>query len=73
MNIIVAGLSHKTASVEIRERFSFSSHNLTAPLQEIVNCPSIGMKLSFFLPAIAWKLSATALTREKLFRKSPHF
>jgi len=41
MNIIVAGLSHKTASIEIREKLSFSSQNLTSPLQEIVNFPSI--------------------------------
>ena len=41
MNIIVAGLSHKTAPIEIRERLSFSSHNLTTPLQEIINLPSL--------------------------------
>jgi glutamyl-tRNA reductase len=41
MNIIVAGLSHKTAPIEIREKLSFSSHNLSTPLQEIVNFPSI--------------------------------
>ena len=41
MNIIVVGLSHKTASIALRERLSFSIHNLTAPLQKIVNLPSI--------------------------------
>src|SRR4030042_3267664 len=48
MNFVVAGLSHKTAPVEIREKLSFSPQELAAPLQEIINLPGIyeGMILS---------------------------
>ncbi|HAX99238.1 MAG TPA: glutamyl-tRNA reductase [Candidatus Atribacteria bacterium] len=41
MNLIVAGLSHKTAPVEIREKLSFSSIEIHKPLKEIVNLPEI--------------------------------
>ncbi len=36
MNIIVVGLSHKTASVEIRERVAFSPNQIEKPLRELV-------------------------------------
>jgi glutamyl-tRNA reductase len=36
MNIIVVGLSHKTASVEIREKVAFSPNNIEKPLKELV-------------------------------------
>ena len=41
MNVLVAGLSHKTAPVEIREKLSFSPQELTLPLQKIINLPAI--------------------------------
>ena len=36
MNIIVVGLSHKTASVDIREKVAFSPNNIEKPLHELV-------------------------------------
>ncbi|NVN91121.1 MAG: glutamyl-tRNA reductase [Desulfuromonadales bacterium] len=36
MHIIVVGLSHKTASVEIREKVAFSPNLIEKPLQELV-------------------------------------
>ena len=36
MNIIVVGLSHKTASVEIRERVAFSPNSIETPLNELI-------------------------------------
>lgn len=36
MNIIVVGLSHKTASVDIREKVAFSPNSIEKPLQELV-------------------------------------
>jgi glutamyl-tRNA reductase len=36
MNIIVVGLSHKTASVDIREKVAFSPNNIEKPLRELV-------------------------------------
>ena len=36
MNIIVVGLSHKTASVEIREKVAFSPNQIEKPLRELV-------------------------------------
>ena len=33
MNIIVVGLSHKTATVEIREKVAFSPNSIEQPLQ----------------------------------------
>ena len=41
MNVIVAGLSHKTAPVEIREKLSFAPQELALPLQSIANLPEI--------------------------------
>lgn len=36
MNIIVVGLSHKTATVEIREKVAFSPNQIEKPLNELV-------------------------------------
>ena len=36
MNIIVVGLSHKTASVDIREKVAFSPNSIEKPLRELV-------------------------------------
>ena len=36
MNIIVVGLSHKTASVEIREKVAFSPNQMEKPLAELI-------------------------------------
>jgi len=36
MNIIVVGLSHKTATVEIRERVAFSPNLIEKPLHELI-------------------------------------
>jgi len=41
MNIIVVGLSHKTASVEIRERVAFSPNQIEKPLRELTNLDGI--------------------------------
>lgn len=41
MNIIVVGLSHKTASVDIREKVAFSPNNIEKPLRELVSLDGI--------------------------------
>lgn len=41
MNIIVVGLSHKTATVEIREKVAFSPNQIEKPLKELVALDSI--------------------------------
>jgi len=68
MNIIVAGLSHKSASIEIRERLCFSSHNLTTPLQEIVNFPSI-YEAIILSTCNRVEIVCTAADREKVIRE----
>ncbi len=40
MNIIVVGLSHKTAPVDIREKITFPADNIDEPLKQIKNLPS---------------------------------
>ncbi len=41
MNIVVVGLSHKSAPVEIREKVAFPASELAAPLQQMLALPSI--------------------------------
>lgn len=41
MNIIVVGLSHKTATVEIREKVAFSPNQMQKPLTELVGLDGI--------------------------------
>ncbi|MCM2357802.1 MAG: glutamyl-tRNA reductase [Geobacteraceae bacterium] len=41
MNIVVVGLSHKTASVDIREKVAFAPNHMEKPLQELVALPDI--------------------------------
>ena len=41
MNIIVVGLSHKTASVEIREKVAFSPNSIEKPLRQLVGLEGI--------------------------------
>ncbi|MBT0664059.1 glutamyl-tRNA reductase [Geobacter pelophilus] len=41
MNIIVVGLSHKTASVDIREKVAFAPTNMEKPLKALVDIPDI--------------------------------
>lgn len=41
MNIIVVGLSHKTASVDIREKVAFAPTNMGKPLKALVDIPDI--------------------------------
>src|SRR6266511_3416956 len=41
MNILVVGISHKTASVDIREKVAFAANNMEKPLQELVALPDI--------------------------------
>src|SRR5512145_1957641 len=41
MNIIVVGLSHKTASVDIREKVAFAPTNMEKPLRTLVDIPDI--------------------------------
>jgi len=41
MNIVVVGLSHKTAPVEIREKVAFAPTEMEAPSQQLLALPSI--------------------------------
>ncbi len=41
MNILVVGLSHKTAPVEIREKVAFAPTEMEAPLQQMLALPSV--------------------------------
>ena len=41
MNIIVVGLSHKTAPVEMRERVAFAPTAMEKPLREMLALPAI--------------------------------
>ncbi len=41
MNIIVIGLSHKTASVDIREKVAFSPNSIEKPLRELLSLEGI--------------------------------
>lgn len=41
MNIIVVGLSHKTATVEIREKVAFSPNQIEKPLHELIQLEGI--------------------------------
>jgi len=41
MNIVVVGLSHKTAAVEIREKVAFAPTQMEKPLREVVALPDI--------------------------------
>lgn len=41
MNIIVVGLSHKTAGVEVREKVAFAPTQMEKPLQAVVSLPDI--------------------------------
>ncbi len=41
MNIIVVGLSHHTAPIEIREKLSFDSNSIEKPLSALVSLPGI--------------------------------
>src|SRR6266568_627880 len=41
MNIVVVGLSHKTASVDIREKVAFAPNHMEKPLRELVAIPDV--------------------------------
>jgi glutamyl-tRNA reductase len=41
MNLLVLGLSHKTAPVELRERLNFAAHALTEPLHAMTALPAV--------------------------------
>ncbi|MCF6267408.1 MAG: glutamyl-tRNA reductase [Desulfuromusa sp.] len=41
MNIVIVGLSHKTAPVEIREKVAFPPSAMEAPLQQMLKLPSV--------------------------------
>ena len=41
MDILIVGLSHKTAPVEVREKVSFSGDSLTEGLKALTNCPHV--------------------------------
>jgi len=45
MNIIVVGLSHKTAPVEIREKIAFPPEAMATPLQQMLSLPSVSEAL----------------------------
>ncbi|ORJ62164.1 glutamyl-tRNA reductase [Geothermobacter hydrogeniphilus] len=42
MNIIVVGLSHHSAPVEIREKVAFSPNDMQRPLRQVFDLPDIG-------------------------------
>jgi len=46
MNIIIVGLNHKTAPVEVRERLSFPSHAIQEPLKRLARIANEGVILS---------------------------
>ena len=41
MNIVVVGLSHKTASVDVREKVAFAPTHMEKPLQDLLQIPDI--------------------------------
>ncbi len=41
MNIVIVGLNHKTATVEIREKLHFPSRTIGEPLRRLVGCEGI--------------------------------
>ena len=41
MDILIVGLSHKTAPVEVREKISFAGEGLTEGLTNLINCPHV--------------------------------
>jgi glutamyl-tRNA reductase len=41
MNIVVVGLSHKTAAVEVREKVAFAPTQMEKPLRQLVDLPDI--------------------------------
>ena len=41
MNIVVVGLSHKTAPVEIREQVAFPPTAMERPLHEMLQLPTV--------------------------------
>ena len=41
MNIIVVGLSHNTAPMEIREKLAFDANRMEKPLSALVSLPDI--------------------------------
>jgi glutamyl-tRNA reductase len=41
MNILLVGMNHKTAPLEIREKFSLSCGNNANPLKELIQCPHL--------------------------------
>jgi len=45
MNIVIVGLSHKTAPVEIREKVAFSPTAMEAPLQQLLLLPALSEAL----------------------------
>ncbi|HSC71790.1 MAG TPA: glutamyl-tRNA reductase [Candidatus Methylomirabilis sp.] len=45
MEILVVGLSHKTAPIELRERLSVSEQNLPKPLELLGNSPEIAERM----------------------------
>jgi len=61
MNIILVGLSHKTAPVEIRERVAFSPTAMERPLREMMN-----------LPDISEAIIASTCNRVELYATSRH-
>ncbi len=40
MNILVVGLSHKTAPIDIREKITFPADGIDTPLRKIMNLPA---------------------------------
>src|SRR5947209_5190395 len=40
--LVLAGVNHRTASVDLRERLAFAATDLTSALAELRGCPGVG-------------------------------
>jgi glutamyl-tRNA reductase len=41
MRLLITGVNHKTAPVEVRERLAFDAHGLASALRALTNCPGV--------------------------------
>ena len=62
MHIVVVGLSHHTAPVEIRERLAFAPTAMEGPLRQMVELPAIGEAL---IVSTCNRVELYAVTREE--------
>ncbi len=64
-NIVLIGVSHKTAPVEVRERLAFADARLTEALDTLVNCPAVSEGLIISTCNRVEIVVATAEEKEK--------